>query len=643
MKAVATALGIAVVVEIALAAVLLAAARVPTAEIVDGNNLAGAIAGLSAGAVGTIVVRRTPQHALGWVFVVIGQSEGLATLGWAYTQQVPDAQAAAWIGAYAWIPGFAMFFGLVTLLFPDGRARWRPLVWAAATFTGLGTAVAFTLDAPMAGLDPRWHNPLAIGGAWEEVGDTIAQGLLAAAFGCGLIGAVLLAVRMVRATGSERRRLAWFFVAVTLAMTGSLVPGGPLPNLIATAFFPIGLGIAMVRHRLFDGDRLLNRTLVYAVLTLLVAGVFGLAVGLASSALGGPGVGAVLAAVVIALGLDPARAAVQHGVDRLLYGRRRDPYQALTDLGRRLSVALAPEQVLPIVVRTVAEALRRPYVAVTLEGDTLPTASHGVPTADVDRLPLRHAGVEVGVLTIGARITDPDDKRLLLDFVRQAGVAAHAVRLAHELRSSRDRLLVAREEERHRIRRDLHDQLGPTLAGVALGLGAARRTATSPEAAELLDRLESEVKGGLEDVKRLLADLRPTSLDQLGLAKALRHYGETVTARGQVEVSVEVRDDLALAPEVEVAVYRIVLEAVTNVTRHAAATHCVVAVTTVADSLHLSVRDDGVGLPAATESRGLGLTSMCERVQELGGRCGIESPSGGGTLLSASLPLTRPS
>jgi two-component system, NarL family, sensor kinase len=605
--------------------------------LVDQHELLAALVGVSFAAVGAVVVRQRPGNTLGWLFVVEGQIQAASVALGEYsvhTPRLPLATVADLVSSYAWLPGMALAAGLFTLLFPDGRAhsrRWRPVVWMAAGAVAVASgAFLFVRDAE----------------APPPVPAAITIGALLAALACGVLGAVGLLVRMVRATGAQRRRIGWFFTAFTMAVVAQLLPVSPLVPTLAAAAVPVALGVAMLRHRLFDGDRLLNRTLVYAALAILIAGVFGLTVGMASNALGGGGTGAVVAAVVVALGLDPARAAVQRGVDRLLYGRSRDPYAALTGLGRQLSAALAPDSLLPTVVTTVARALRVPYVAVTLDGDFLPAAAYGEPAAAVMTVPLSHAGEPVGQLAVGLpagqRFLDPGDERLLNDFARQAGTAAAAVRLTHDLRRSRDQLAVARDEERHRIRRDLHDGLGPALAGVALGLGAARRSVagTAPETAELLGHLESEVRDSLDDVKRLVADLRPSTLEQLGLVEALRRYGDTVTQRtqGALKVQVEAGALPALPVEVEIAAYRIVLEAVTNTTRHAQASRCRIQVGTQGQQLCLSVRDNGVGIRATPARPGLGLRSMAERATELGGSCTVAAEPGGGTLVTATLP-----
>jgi two-component system, NarL family, sensor kinase len=655
-RQVAAGLAVATVLEIVLWGILSAVNRRSLAYLVDQNEITAGVFALACGITGAIVLWRRPRHLLGWLFVVVAQLAGLADLLAEYAARrptLPLATPALFIGEYIWLPGLAISAALFTPLFPDGQPaspRWRPLIWAGGACVALVSLPLIFLNSP--DLAPR-RNPIAAPVPVQHVLWGVVIGGLLGALACGIVGAVLLAVRMVRARGHERRRLGWFFAAFAVVGVARALPVNPVVPAVAVGFLPVALGIAMLRHRLFDGDRLLNRTLVYTVLTIAVAGVFGLTVGLASGALGGDGTGAVLAAVVIALGLAPARNLVQRGVDRFLYGQSRDPYAALTGLGRQLSATIAADEVLPAVVSTVRGALRLPYVAVTLAGDTQPSAADGEPAAATVELPLRHAGAEVGRLTVGLRdgqrFLDPGDERLLQGFAQQAGVAADGVRLNHDLRRSRDELAVARDEERHRIRRDLHDGLGPTLAGVALGLGAARRSvaANAPETADLLGSMETEVKGSLADVKRLVADLRPTTLEQLGLAEALQRYAETVTQRseGALKVRIELPDVLPPLPSaVEVAAYRIVLEAVTNVARHAGASRCTVAVTVTDGSLCLAVTDNGCGLPPAGQPpghrpQGLGLRSMAERATELGGQCTVGAARDRGTRVAAAIPL----
>jgi signal transduction histidine kinase len=309
---------------------------------------------------------------------------------------------------------------------------------------------------------------------------------------------------------------------------------------------------------------------------------------------------------------------------------------------------MAPTQVLPVMVETIADALRLPYVAVELaDAPGAPAAVHGTPAAGVAlRLPLVHAGEHVGTLLIGARAHGETlgdaDRRLLEDFARRASAAASAVALSVEVQRSRERLVTAREEERRRLRGDLHDGLGPTLAGAVLTIDAARRVlVTDPEAADaLLDRAADSVEGTVADVRRLVYGLRPPALDQLGLTGALRQHATTLTlADTQLTCEIAAPDALPPLPAaVEAAAFRIAQEALTNVARHAQAHHAVVAIAIVGDALRLEVADDGRGLPRDRHA-GVGLTSMRERATELGGSFELAAAAGGGALVRVRIPL----
>ncbi len=270
----------------------------------------------------------------------------------------------------------------------------------------------------------------------------------------------------------------------------------------------------------------------------------------------------------------------------------------------------------------------------------------GEPVVAPLRLPLSYQNEPVGELLLGPRTGEegfsPGDKRLLDDLARQAGVAAHAVGLTSDLQRARERLVTAREEERRRLRRDLHDGLGPQLSSQALTIDAVRALMRDdPDAAEaLLLDLKAQAQDAVTDIRRLVYDLRPPALDDLGLLGALREsaaqYGHS-----ELAISVDAPQTLPTPPAaVEVALYRIAQEAMTNVVRHARARTCAVslAVDEEAGILRLEVRDDGRGLPEA-RSPGVGLSSMRERAAELGGSLTAEPLPEGGTVVRAGLPL----
>jgi signal transduction histidine kinase len=314
-----------------------------------------------------------------------------------------------------------------------------------------------------------------------------------------------------------------------------------------------------------------------------------------------------------------------------------------------------------MIVQTVREALKLPYAAVVLQQDhgDASVASSGVPIADPVRVPLLYQGERLGELLLGQRAPGEPfsraDRRLLDDLARQAGIAVHAVRLTADLQRSRERLVTAREEERRRLRRDLHDGLGAQLAALNLQAGVLRAAIPlDPAGADALAvELQAELRAAIANIRRLVNDLRPPARDELGLLATLRAHAAQYAATGvlatradlvcegqPVQVVVDGPDQLPPLPAaVEVAVYRIVQEALTNVVRHARARTCVVRLT-VADEVRLSIADDGVGL-ARDGSVGMGLVSMRERAAELGGTCIVKAGTPGGTEVLVRVPLPK--
>jgi signal transduction histidine kinase len=259
-------------------------------------------------------------------------------------------------------------------------------------------------------------------------------------------------------------------------------------------------------------------------------------------------------------------------------------------------------------------------------------------------VPLSYQQETVGELILSPRSPgesfSKSDLQLIGDLARQVGVAAHAVRLSADLQRSRERLVTAREEERKRLRRDLHDGVGPQLAALTLKLETARNLLShDPKTAALMAQLSERARATVSDVRRSVHALRPPALDELGLVPALRE-GAAQYGQNGLQVSVEAPESLPPLPAaVEVAAYRIVQEAMTNVVRHAGASKCSMRITLdkEADVLHLEVEDDGRGVGEAHKA-GVGAHSMRERAEELGGRCTIEALPLRGTLVSVQLP-----
>jgi signal transduction histidine kinase len=350
----------------------------------------------------------------------------------------------------------------------------------------------------------------------------------------------------------------------------------------------------------------------------------------------------LLATGLIAVLFQPLRDRLQRGVNRLMFGERDDPVTLLANLGQELETSATPDALLDSLVSSVAGALKVPYAAVELDSEVV--AQAGQATEHPARLPLVYQTQTVGHLLVGHRTPGeafgPADQRILETIAHQAGAAAHTVRLTAALQRSRQRIVAAREEERRRLRRDLHDGLGPQLASQTLGLDAVDRL-IEPEpdrARSLIGELKRQAQGAVADVRRLVYGLRPPALDDLGLGGALYEESLRYKEKG-LQVTFEAPDPLpALPAAVEVAAYRIAQEALHNVAQHAQARACAVRLDLGTNGLAVEVVDDGIGIPPGRRS-GVGTQSMRERTAELNGRFLIETRDSGGTRVRAELPL----
>lgn len=422
--------------------------------------------------------------------------------------------------------------------------------------------------------------------------------------------------------------------------------------------FPITLAVAILRYRLFDIDLILSRTLVYGALTLCVIGLYiGLVAYLGALFRSENNlISSLIATGVVAVVFQPLRTWLQRGVNRLLFGQRNEPYAVITTLGRQIETALAPNAVFTAIVETIGQTLKLPYVAIMTADEShlhavFPhAASRSSLHARLLRLPLNYQNQPVGVLLVAPRtgeerFTDVDHK-LLHDLARQTGIAVYAARITADVQRSREQIVLAREEERRRLRRDLHDGLGPHLASQTLTLDVIAKLMRSDadQAATLLLAVREQVQQGVSDIRDLIYGLRPPVLDDLGLHGAIEEFANRVQ-HGIPRITLL----LAAAPvplpaAVEVAAYRIFQESFNNVVRHAQASMCEVRLETKMDDaaqaayLLLDVIDNGVGI-ATDRLSGIGLQSMRERSEELGGQLVIEAAAGGGTHVHAVLPI----
>lgn len=556
---------------------------------------------------------------------------------------------------------FLLYSGLVlfAFLFPNGRfvpywSRWLASIWLL-----LIAGYAFLPDT------------VASWGNWPfSLGVVLVISMILAG-----ITAVIWRYQK-QATNVQRQQIKWVsagFVLMVLnllidygvwnvypAITGSdLIITGRQAVLwdlsqdtvwyISQILFTFCIGLAVFRRRLWGIDPILNRTLVYGGLTLLIIALYVSIVG-GLSALFQMQTNAVIGLVatgIIAVLFQPLRDWLQRGVNRLLYGERDDPAAILTQLAQQIETADSSSAILPSLVQTIALTLKIPHAAIWLpvsENQFDPVAIWGKSPGHVEMIPLTYQTKTIGQLVVAPRSEgesfNRSEQQLLQTIAALSASTVRAVQLSDELRQSRQRIVTAREEERRRLRRDLHDGLGPQLASQTLGLEAIDQLMDNDptKAHDLLTSLKTQAQEAILDVRRLVYALRPPALDDLGLVGALQQSASRFE-NGQLQFIFDLPTSLPELPAaVETAVYRITQEAMTNVVRHAQATTCTVCLSQTNNTLSVTVQDNGQGLSSEYRD-GVGLNSMRERAEELNGRCVIQSLPEGGTQVQAQLPL----
>jgi len=451
--------------------------------------------------------------------------------------------------------------------------------------------------------------------------------------------------------------IAYMFVStIPYIYLTSLPPGSPTPWWgpaselgwwLSLNILPVCLTIAITRSRLWSIDLVINRTLVYGTLTIATMVLYILVVGSLGNLLhlGNSSFVAFLTTGLVAILFQPLRDRLQGWVNRWMYGERDDPVAVLSRLGETLERTGSPEDALQRITETVARTLKLSYAAIQLGDELDPVAEFGIPRPENKHFPLVYQNETNGFLLVASRSSGESfslsDIKLLENIAHQAGAAAHAAKLTADLRLSRQRLISTREEERRRIRRDLHDGLGPTLASLTLRLDAVRNLlSTDPQKAEkLLIELKEQTQSTIQDVRTLVYELRPPALDELGLLGALRNFiDQHTSASRQIYLGVPVPLP-PLPAAVEVAGYRIVMEAINNAIRHSSASSVTVKIRPEGENMVIEVCDDGVGMSKDAVA-GVGLASMRERAEELGGHFTVLT-SQRGVHLQVVLPLTK--
>lgn len=599
--------------------------------------------------------RRRPRLPLGWLFLVAAVTLGMSSLGAAWTGL---ARANGWAGAawglwvfsWLWQPHSSLL-NVAYLLFPDAVVRTRTQRWLLRfTYADLAGGMALSIIHPGAivttpntaanGSVPGLLNPLGIGalqGFFDAADLPIT--VVRAAIGLSAIAWVLWQWR--HSEGVRRRQFRWLGIlalvslAVPFALFGAPQTIGPLLAIAQTLATQLLIVVAILQWRAYEVDVVVRRSVLAGSLLAAGLAVYGAVVLAVSVLLGRTGpVASVAGAAAAIVTFGPLSVWIRRGVNRLFYGRRDDPYLVVSETGRRLAGASDPRAGIAAVAIALTEQLRVPYAAVVgADGEVLAESGDPGEVGERARVPVMHQGSELGTLHVGhrrgtVRMT-ADESALLVDLSNQLGPALAALGLVDGLRAAQQRLVVARDEERRRIQRDLHDGLGSALTAVTLKLDAARNHLGGGDGASATDLVitaRGDVQAALGDVRRLVYSLGDPTLTAKGLADGLRERVLALTRGTDVRLELAIDDVGRLAPHVEEAVYRIVVEAVTNVVRHADAGSCRVALALDGQGLTAAVTDDGRGIDG--QAAGVGRLAMEARAAEIGGELSIGPAAG---------------
>jgi signal transduction histidine kinase len=647
------------------------------------GNLVFVVALFSFSLVGWLITVRRPMSRIGWLCAWVGFVWAISAGADTYAIfSLHEGHGSVLLGRIAvvlsdmtWIPAIGLMGIFLVLLFPDGRPpspRWRWVLYVGGGSLAIMSVLALLSPGDYADSGfPNVTNPLAVDAL--KVLDPLFYALLPVLPLSMIAALVGLVVRYRRSTGSERLQLKWLvaagaFVAVLYAfmmVSFAFVPEGWstwLGSLMigSFGFIPAAIGAAILKHRLYDIDIVINKALVYGSLAAIITIVYvGIVVGV-GQAIGSPdNLGlSILATALVAVGFQPLRDRVQRIANRLIYGKRATPYEVMSEFSGGIAQIAAIEELLPKMARLVGEATGASSSEVWLrigqefvrdatwphedEVDPISLSADGaletIRLQATAALPVRHREEMLGIIAITKAPGDPlraADEKLLDDLASQAGLVLRNVTLIEDLKTSRRRLVSAADEERRKLERDLHDGAQQRLVSIALALKMARNQVDDehPELIERIDQAAEQLTLALKELREFAQGIHPAILSERGLEAALQSLAERSTVPASIHTSLKGR----LPAPVETTAYFVVSEALANVAKYSQAEAVDIKLEQQNGSLELVVEDDGMG--GADPMRGSGLRGLQDRVSVVNGSLDVYSPQGQGTRLMCRIPV----
>src|SRR5262245_3785828 len=621
---------------------------------------------------GIVIVNKQPRNAIGWLFLTAALALGLETLGQTYAAHtlvadpgsLAGGRALAWVSNVVWPIPVAVLI-LIFLLFPTGHPvtpRWRIVGW----FTVAMQAVLFAASMIIA--TTNWSDPFYVvadpqPGVWANAARIAVVISVLAELVALLLSVVSVVIRYRRSTGVERLQLKWFVSAAAVAgvtfSVGVFSDAAVVSALVSISLLGLwfAIGIAMVKHSLFDIDVILNKAIAYGALAVIFTAVYVLVVVVIGAVIGVTEGLSLVATAIVAVAFQPLRERAQHFANRLVYGERATPYEVLSRFSEQVGETYSGEDIHVRMVRLLAEGTGATSAGVWLMMDdefrpvatwptnglppSVPASGGPAPFEEATMaVPVKHRGDLLGMLTLVKPPNDPltpVEETMVNDLAGQAALLLANSVLVEDLRASRQRLVAAQDEERRRLERNLHDGAQQQLVALGVQLSLAQRQARgeAPDVAETLERLQAQTTDALENLRDLARGVYPPLLADQGLAAAI----DAQARRSPLPVRVESDGTGRYPQEVETAVYSRTLEALQNHGKYAHPEEVVVRLREEGGDLVFTIEDDGQGFDRATTKLGSGLQNMFDRLEALGGELFVDSRPGEGTIVEGRIAV----